>query len=37
MEKIILKEENYQGYKIYFYEDKFDDICKKYCTKEGEM
>lgn len=34
MEKIMLKEENYQGYKVYFYEDKFDDICKKILNKD---
>lgn len=34
MEKIILKKEEYQGYKIYFYEDKFNNICKKILNKE---
>jgi len=34
MEKIKLKKEEYQGYKIYFYEDKFDEICKKILNKE---
>ena len=34
MEKIILKKEEYQGYKIYFYEEKFNNICKKILNKE---
>ena len=34
MEKVKLKKDEYQGYKIYFYEDKFDDICKKILNKE---
>lgn len=34
MEKIRLKKEEYQGYKIYFYEAKFNNICKKILNKE---
>lgn len=34
MEKVKLKKEEYQGYKIYFYEDKFNEISKKILNKE---
>lgn len=34
MEKVKLKKDEYQGYKIYFYEDKFNEISKKILNKE---